>query len=376
MDLSFGYRACNVFGSERSIFAVFAIKGSIRTQLNGSQTDPWNRVKYQALAILASLDCLNVPKGFNQGGLTNSLDSPDLTVVELYLDELRLLFGRATNTIDAYYLDLKRLADELFVDNIALVDATELQLLNIFNRYSHSLSPSSQARAVSSARNFYSFLTQAGIISSSPAQMIEQPKIPALLPGVLSIQDIEDFMSVIDINTPLGLRDRALFELIYGSGLRVSEAINAKLEDLNQENLVMRVTGKGSRTRIVPLTVICGNFLERYITGGSRISLEKNKRINAIFYSSKGTRLTRQAVWQFTKKYACKAQISIEMHPHTLRHSCATHMVNNGADLRVVQELLGHVSVTTTQIYTHVSDQRIAKVYLESHPRAKQASFT
>ncbi len=317
-----------------------------------------------------------MPKGFNQGGLTNSLDSPDLTVVELYLDELRLLFGRATNTIDAYYLDLKRLADELFVDNIALVDATELQLLNIFNRYSHSLSPSSQARAVSSARNFYSFLTQAGIISSSPAQMIEQPKIPALLPGVLSIQDIEDFMSVIDINTPLGLRDRALFELIYGSGLRVSEAINANLEDLNQENLVMRVTGKGSRTRIVPLTVICGNFLERYITGGSRISLEKNKRINAIFYSSKGTRLTRQAVWQFTKKYACKAQISIEMHPHTLRHSCATHMVNNGADLRVVQELLGHVSVTTTQIYTHVSDQRIAKVYLESHPRAKQASFT
>ena len=300
----------------------------------------------------------------------------DLTLVELYLDELRLLLGRANNTIDAYYFDLRRLAIALQNKDVALLGATELDLLEVFNDYSLSLSKSSTLRAVSSARSFYGYLANTRLIETSPMSKIEQPSRAVSLPGVLSVDQVDAFMGVIGLNTRFGIRDRTLFELIYGSGLRVSEAVGANLEDVYFDDKVLRVIGKGSKPRFVPLTLTCANYLDTYIFGGVRKRLEAKKPSNAIFYSARGSRITRQAIWQLTKKYATASSLGTEIHPHTLRHSCATHMVNNGADLRVVQEMLGHVSVATTQIYTHVAPQRLINVFQECHPRAKTGEIS
>lgn len=294
----------------------------------------------------------------------------DLTRIELFLDELRLVFGRAANTIDAYYFDLRRLAEGLGSKNKTLLNASEDDLLVVFTDLQAELSPASRIRAISSARSFYGFLVDARLLGASPMAGIEVPKKPALLPGVLSIAEVGALMSVIDTISPIGLRNRSILELIYGSGLRVSEAVGADLDDLFLDDSLLRVIGKGAKTRVVPITSIASKFLRLYILGGGRTALETKKRSSAIFYSSRGTRLTRQAIWQMTKKYSVLAGITSEVHPHTLRHSCATHMVNNGADLRVVQELLGHTSLSTTQIYTHVSPQRLQSVYRMAHPRA------
>ncbi len=295
----------------------------------------------------------------------------DLLIIEGYLDELRLVYGRAANTVDSYYLDLCKAAGMLAEGGVGLLAASQDDIATLMGTLRGQMAESSLARMMSALRNLYRWLVEVGNLPASPLDHLEIPRVPYRLPEIVTVEEVSRLVEVIDTSTPLGLRDRAILELLYGSGLRVSEAIGLDVEDFIEGDRLLRVTGKGDKTRIVPLTPYTEEYLQRYITGGARQRALGSKRNSAIFISSRGTRLTRQAVWQFTRRYALAAQITVAIHPHTLRHSCATHMVNAGADIRVVQELLGHASLATTQIYTQVTPARLAKVYRNTHPRAE-----
>ncbi len=299
-----------------------------------------------------------------------------MALIEGYLDELRLVYGRSSNTVDSYYLDLYKATVTLAQRQIALKDASEGDLAEMMRVVSVSLAESSLARMMSALRNFYRWLIDIGEISVSPLANLEIPRVPFRLPEIVSFEEVSRLIGAIDVTTGHGLRDRALIELLYGSGLRVSEAVGLDLEDFFADEGLVRVTGKGQKVRVVPITHYAGEFLDRYVIGGSRAAALGSKRSAAVFISSRGSRISRQAVWQSVRKYATIAQIKVSIHPHTLRHSCATHMVNGGADIRVVQELLGHASLATTQIYTHVTPARLASVYFNSHPRADFDSET
>ena len=292
------------------------------------------------------------------------------------MDELRLVYGRASNTVDSYYLDLYKVTVTLAEKQISLKDANERDLAEMMRAIAVSLAESSLARMMSALRNFYRWLLDTGEITVSPLANLEIPRVPFRLPEIVSFEEVSRLIGAIDVSTRNGLRDRALIELLYGSGLRVSEAVGLDLDDLLVDEGLVRVTGKGQKVRVVPITHYAAEFLDRYIIGGFRTTALGSKRSSAVFISSRGSRISRQAVWQSVRKYASIAQIRVSIHPHTLRHSCATHMVNGGADIRVVQELLGHASLATTQIYTHVTPARLASVYLNSHPRAEFDSET
>jgi tyrosine recombinase XerD subunit len=205
------------------------------------------------------------------------------------------------------------------------------------------------------------------MIDINPTADLEMPRAAKRLPKSLSEQDIEKLLSSPDIETHFGLRDKAMFETIYATGLRVSELVNLTLSEINLSAGWLRVTGKGDKERIVPLGELSIDWLDRYLKE-SRPALMK-KPHDGVFISSRGTCITRQAFWQMIKKYAIMADISAEFSPHTLRHAFATHLLNHGADLRTVQMLLGHTDLSTTQIYTHVAKDRLQKLHAHHHPR-------
>ncbi|MDA8262894.1 MAG: tyrosine recombinase [Actinomycetota bacterium] len=298
------------------------------------------------------------------------IQAHDLHAIDGYLDELRLVYGRSSNTVEAYYADLLRAAEGLGDLGASLTGASAVQLTELIASLRGRLADSTLARMASTLRNFYAFLVETGAMEESPMAGVEAPRAPYLLPDILSVEQVEALLDAVDTGRPGGLRDRALIELLYGSGLRVSEAAALNLEDFLEDEGLARVTGKGAKTRIVPLTPPAARLLGEYIYGGQRARSLKRRSEPAVFLSLRGSRLTRQAIWQLIRKYALLAGLGAGIHPHTLRHSCATHMVNGGADIRVVQELLGHASVATTQIYTHVEPARLLAVYRGSHPRA------
>ncbi len=231
------------------------------------------------------------------------------------------------------------------------------------------LSASSIKLVVVALKIFFRFLKGKGIITHDPAEALALPRIERYLPETLNELQVEQFLEKIDTKALHGLRDRAMIELLYASGLRISELANARLEDFNFEQRIVRVTGKGNKTRLVPVGRKACEALAAYLSA-ERPKLVKPRTSSEIFLSERGTKLTTARIWQIVKKHAQYAGLEKNVYPHLLRHSFATHLLSNGADLRIIQEMLGHADISTTQVYTHVDQQRLKAVHRQFHPRA------
>jgi len=231
------------------------------------------------------------------------------------------------------------------------------------------LSASSIKLIVVALKIFFRFLAAKGLIERDPAEAVTLPRIERYLPETLNELQVEQFLETIDIKAAHGLRDRAIIELLYASGLRISELANARLENFNFEERVVRVTGKGNKTRLVPVGRKACEALAAYLSA-ERPTLVKSRSGSEIFLSERGTKLTTARIWQIVKKHAQRAGLEKNVYPHLLRHSFATHLLGNGADLRIIQEMLGHADISTTQVYTHVDQQRLKAVHRQFHPRA------
>jgi len=276
-------------------------------------------------------------------------------------------------TLRNYLHDLRHFINYAVKENIATLEDVDIQLLR---RYIASLleegyEKSSIARKLSALRSFYSYLIQVNIIAKNPLLTISSPKLTKRLPAFLSSDEVNKLIMTPDISTPLGMRDKAMLELLYASGLRVSEIASLDIVNVNLEEREVRVLGKGSKERITLMGKPAVNAIDCYLREG-RPKLIGQRSTYALFLNRYGRRLSKRSIQQTLSRYATAAGFTKRVFPHMIRHSFATHLLDGGADLRVVQELLGHVSLSTTQIYTHVTQTQARKVYLASHPRAKK----
>lgn len=290
--------------------------------------------------------------------------------IDAYLDHLRVSRRLADNTIESYAHDLALLSAFAERSNRA-VEALSRAELEAFVRtlLTSGRSPRSTARAVACIRGFYKFLALDRRIGSNPAADLQSPRAWATLPRYLSVEEVDRLISTPDVSTPRGVRDRALIELLYATGLRVSELVSLKASDLNLESGYLTCTGKGSKERLVPLGDQAALWVRRYMAEG-RPPLLKKKTSPWLFVNARGGgRLTRVGFWKILKQHGRVAGISRDLSPHVLRHSFATHLLARGADLRAIQLMLGHADLSTTQIYTHVLEERLRSVYEKYHPR-------
>lgn len=288
--------------------------------------------------------------------------------VDRFIGYLRLERGLADNTVEAYSRDLVRLMRYLDTRNLALQEVTRSHLLDYLDCLADTLSTRSLNRHISTLRHFFRFMAAEGILLSSPAQLLETPKLARRLPEVLSPQEVERLMGQPRGNEPKALRDRAMLELLYATGLRVSELVNLELRNLNLEAGFVRTFGKGAKERIVPMGEKAAEALRVYLASG-RPRLAQRSRSSHLFLSARGKAMTRQGFWKMIKTYGVRAGINKRLTPHVLRHSFATHLLEGGADLRAVQMMLGHADISTTQIYTHVTRERLRVVHERYHPR-------
>ena len=290
-------------------------------------------------------------------------------VIDRFLDSIWMERGLSANTLGAYRADLVALRRWLASRDVSLIYATRSDLLAFIAwRSEQGAKPRSTARQLSSFRRFYRFLLREGVIKDDPTIRIDMPRIGRSLPQSLTEGEVEALLAAPDVNDPLGHRDRTMLEVLYATGLRVSELINLRQSEINLNQGVLRIVGKGDRERLIPLGVEAQNWLRDFISGPrSEILLER--QTDYLFPTRRGESMTRQAFWHIIKRYSSQADIRSKMSPHTLRHAFATHLLNNGADLRVVQMLLGHSDLSTTQIYTHVARARLKELHSEHHPR-------
>ncbi|MEK5441970.1 MULTISPECIES: site-specific tyrosine recombinase XerD [unclassified Fredinandcohnia] len=289
-----------------------------------------------------------------------------------YLHYLVVERRLATNTVKSYERDLKKYYQYVTkVENItAFNDVNRLHVIHFLKHLKEQGNSSrTLARNIASIRSFHKFLFRDKITDHDPTEQIETPQAERKLPKVLNISEVEALLDAPKLDNPLGIRDKAMLELLYATGLRVSELINLNLADIHLSMGFIRCLGKGNKERIVPLGSVATKALQAYLDNG-RAQLVKRKKTDAFFVNHHGNRLTRQGFWKNLKKITKEAQIEKELTPHTLRHSFATHLLENGADLRAVQEMLGHADISTTQIYTHVTKTRLKDVYKTYHPRA------
>ena len=292
--------------------------------------------------------------------------------VEDYLRYSQLERGLSENTITAYRQDLMEFIFFLEKENFESWP-TEAVDIDAFLARQKDLNKatSSISRMISSLRKFYQWLARQNIQKLNPMIEIDSPKKEKSFPIALSENEIQELLNAPDVNKKLGLRDRALLEVMYATGIRVSEAINLKLEDIHPDLRLIKVFGKGSKERLVPINEVALQWLQKYEKEvRDPLILKSGKYNDYTFLNSRGRALTRQAVWQIIKRYCTIAGIDKDVTPHTLRHTFATHLLENGADLRVVQEILGHSDISTTQIYTNLTQKHILQVYKETHPRA------
>ncbi|TYR82522.1 site-specific tyrosine recombinase XerD [Priestia megaterium] len=281
--------------------------------------------------------------------------------------------GLAKNTIDSYERDLKKYAQ--FLEHVEQLtgfnDVSRVHILSFLKHLTDQQKSSKTiARHIASIRSFHQFLLREKVTEQDPSVHIETPQVERKLPKVLNADEVEALLSTFDTSTPFGVRDKAMLELLYATGIRVSELVNLNLEDVHLTMGFIRCFGKGNKERIVPIGRIATAAIETYLQQARSILTKKNKLDHALFVNHHGRRLTRQGFWKILKKLANEAKIEKELTPHTLRHSFATHLLENGADLRAVQEMLGHADISTTQIYTHVTKARLKDVYNQFHPRA------
>jgi integrase/recombinase XerD len=296
-------------------------------------------------------------------------DDETRQVIEQFLDVQWMERGLSENTLAAYRNDLKGLAAWLSGRGSGIVAARRQDLLDYLSeRVIHGARPRTTARLLSSLRRFYRYLVREGQLSGDPTVRIDAPRIGRPLPDSLSEEEVETLLSAPDVGEALGLRDRAMLELLYACGLRVSELVNLSMEQIDLTQGVVRLMGKGSKERLVPLGEEAADWLQRYIAQ-SRPELAAGAGARPLFITRRGRAMTRQAFWYRLRHYAVKSGINKMLSPHTLRHAFATHLLNHGADLRVVQMLLGHSDLSTTQIYTHVARERLKELHARHHPR-------
>ena len=294
---------------------------------------------------------------------------PGQAIVDEFCDMLWLEDGLSQNTRDAYRRDLLLLAEWLHKErHKTLHEATEIDLNGYFAFRHASSKASSSNRRLAVLKRFYQYALRMHRIAADPCLRLKSAKQPPRFPKTLSEQHVESLLAAPDIHTALGLRDRTMLELMYASGLRVSELVEIKTIEVGMNEGVLRVTGKGSKTRLVPFGEEARRWMERYLAE-SRATILDGKSSDALFVTALGGPMTRQMFWTLIKKYAIRAGIHAPLSPHTLRHAFATHLLNHGADLRVVQLLLGHADISTTQIYTHVARERLKQIHVKHHPR-------
>lgn len=292
----------------------------------------------------------------------------DNSQLDTFIDHLWLEDGLSKNTLDSYRADLSLFSTWIFKQNSTLLAANQADI----QQYLAIKFPQSQARSigrlVASLRRFYRYALRENLISTDPTLQIESPKLPRSLPKSLNEQEVNDLLNAPNISQPIGLRDRAMLELLYASGLRVSELVTVKVNEVSTQDGVVRVTGKGSKTRLVPMGQEAADWIDQYLNN-ARPEILNGQMTDALFATTRGGGMTRQAFWYLIKRYALLAGISKHISPHVLRHAFATHLLNHGADLRVVQMLLGHSDISTTQIYTHVARERLKQLHSAHHPR-------
>ncbi len=289
-------------------------------------------------------------------------------VLGAFLGYLATVRGLSPRTLDAYARDLRKLEGYLTLLDRDLLTATEEDLRGFLASLDGRLAPSSIARMVSSIRRFYRYLVMQGLREENPAELLVAPRKPRTLPQFLTVEEVERLLDAPNVQRPQGVRDRALLEVMYGSGLRVSETVGLELPHLDLQDGLVRVRGKGAKDRVVPLTDAAVHWLSAYL---DRVRPAWNLRgSNRVFLTRRGGVLTRVAVWKLLRKYARRAGIDKDVHPHMLRHSFATHLLMGGMDLRTLQALLGHASLNTTQIYTHLDLARLREAVRKYHPRS------
>lgn len=293
----------------------------------------------------------------------------DIQAMQLFGDSLLFEKGASDKTDDSYMRDLKKLAVYLQGRECNLMLATESDIQQFFqDELKKGSNPRSLARYLSCYKHFYTYWIIEKYREDNPAENIKLPKFHKPLPVSLSAEDVVALLDAADRSTPLGLRDYAMLELLYSCGFRVTELISLQYSQINFEVGYVRVVGKGNKERLIPIGEIALEAVRDYIQQ-ARALLLKGRMSDDLFISNRGSAMTRQAFWYIIKKYVAQIGIKGEISPHTLRHAFATHLVNNGADLRVVQMLLGHSSLSTTQIYTHVAKERLKKLHSLNHPR-------
>ena len=291
-------------------------------------------------------------------------------LVDQYLNYLLVEKGLSKKTLESYGSDIARFVD--FLDKKGIKDIsradTSTILMHIIALRHDGMKARSRARHLVTLRGFYKFLAREKFIAVDPSRVIDLPKSGLYLPNVLTFEEIKLLLSATDISKPAGLRDSAMMELLYAAGLRVSELVNLKLFDVNMDACFVRVFGKGSKERVVPIGIYAKERINEYINTARPLLLKKNMS-RFLFVGRRGKALTRQGFWKLLKRYSVKAEITKKITPHSLRHSFATHLLEGGADLRSVQLMLGHVDISTTQIYTHVVRDHLKKIHSKYHPR-------
>ena len=290
--------------------------------------------------------------------------------LDSFLDSIWSEQGLSKNTLISYEHDIKSFLLFLHKNKISLV-STEHSDINSFisDRFSKGISSRSNMRLISSLKKFYLFLVSRNIIKKNPTEDIESPRNVKSLPHTIDTESVDRLLNAPDTKNRFGSRDKAMLEILYACGLRVSELVTLKLSQVVMESNFLRVMGKGNKERIIPINDYALAFLKIYIEN-HRSDFTRQKKSDSLFLSNRGSEMTRHSFWHILKKYSKKVGINSHLSPHTLRHAFATHMINNGADLRVVQLLLGHSDLSTTQLYTHVAKNELKELHCKNHPRA------
>ena len=296
-------------------------------------------------------------------------DNKEHVLIDKFIDHLWLEDGLSKNTLNSYRFDLLNFSDwiknrrSIYLDNVSRADIQQYLSFKFPTAKARSIS-----RLLSTLRRFYRFLYRENKIVNDPTLQIQKPKIPKSLPKSLSEAEVESLLEAPDMDIDIGVRDKAMIELLYACGLRVTELVNIQLTEVSLNDGVIRVTGKGDKTRLVPMGEDAMEYIQKYLIE-ARENILKSKKSKYLFVTHHGKSMTRQTFWHLLKKYAVVANIKQSISPHILRHAFATHLINHGADLRVVQMLLGHSDISTTQIYTHVARERLKTIHKSHHPR-------
>ncbi|MRT30205.1 site-specific tyrosine recombinase XerD [Herbaspirillum sp. CAH-3] len=305
------------------------------------------------------------------GRTTPKIEAPSVSreAIDEFCDSLWLEDGLSKNTLEAYRRDMTLYAHWLYQERAKALYETRAEDLNAYFAARHDeTKPSSSNRRLAVLKRFFQLALRQHHVAADPCLKLRSARQPQRLPKTMSEGQVEALLAAPDVSTPLGLRDRAMIELMYASGLRVSELVTLKSIEVGMNEGVLRVTGKGSKTRLVPFGEEAGAWMARYLAD-ARSQILQGQIDDALFVTARGGPMTRQMFWTLIKKYALQAGITVRLSPHTLRHAFATHLLNHGADLRVVQLLLGHADISTTQIYTHVARERLKQLHAAHHPR-------